>query len=152
VALWKKSKPQPPTRDRGGRIPLHYAAVDSKNDITLERVRLLLAGGQDPNDRDYHGTTPLHMAVQGNGVQTVEALLDAGADPNIEDNDGDAALFYAVNSPWTTPEVVALLRERGADPHHQNHRGSSPLGLLRIVTNKPLLRAIFADLLDQEQP
>jgi uncharacterized protein len=148
--MWKKKdKTRPIERDRGGRTPLHYAAADSNGDKDAV-VAQLLAAGQDPNDRDYAGVTPLHGAAQYNGVETVRVLLDAGADVNAIDDEGNTPLMYALRSPWTTPEVVQLLRDRGGDPTIENHQGNSPLSRIRRVSNKPLIKAIFADLLDEE--
>ncbi|MFD3706140.1 ankyrin repeat domain-containing protein [Nocardia sp. NPDC058658] len=145
--MWKRDKKTPATRDRGGRIALHYAAVDARGAVGVDRVRELLAQGQDPNDRDYAGFTPLHGSAQFDSVETVRALLDAGAAVNAVDDQGNTALEYAVRSPWTTPQVVQLLRDRGGDPTIANHLGQTPLGRVAAVDNKPLIRAVFADLL-----
>ncbi|MEV4237101.1 ankyrin repeat domain-containing protein [Nocardia sp. NPDC049737] len=148
--MWgKKADKIPPVeRDRGGRIPLHYAAVasESGNDAL---VTWLLAQGQDPNDRDHVGFTPLHGAAQYDRVAVVRALLDAGGRVNAQDDEGNTALMYAVRSPWTSPEVVQLLRDRGGDPTIQNQQGNSPLSRVRRVSNKPLIKAVFADILDE---
>lgn len=150
--MWKKKdKPAPVVRDQGGRIPLHYAAAD--DDTTKDvLVAELLAQGQDPNDRDYAGFTPLHAAAQYDRPDAVRALLDAGAEVNVRDDDGNTPLMYAVRSPWTSPEVVQLLRDRGGDPTIENQQGNSPLSRVRRVSNKPLIKAVFADLLDEDTP
>ncbi|WP_109523598.1 MULTISPECIES: ankyrin repeat domain-containing protein [Nocardia] len=146
--MWKKKDKQPAiARDEGGRTPLHYAAADSSG-TTHDQVAELIAGGQDPNDRDNAGVTPLHGAAQYDGVQTVRVLLDAGAEVNARDDEGNTPLMYAVRSPWTSPEVIALLRDRGGDPTIENRQGSSPLSRIASVSNKPHIRAVFADLLD----
>lgn len=149
--MWKRDKKTPVTRDREGRIPLHYAAVDARGTNGVDLVKQLLSEGQDPNDQDFAGFTPLQGAAQFDSVETVRALLDAGADVNTVDDQGNTALAYAVRSAWTTPYVVQLLRDRGADPTIANNQGSTPLDRVAAVENKPLIRAVFADLLDEPE-
>lgn len=149
MAIWNRNKKPSVVRDQGGRISLHYAAGDTggdKQDVAAQ----LISEGQDPNDRDLHGVTPLHLAAQYDGVETVRVLLDAGADPNIADDAGDTALHYALNSPWKSAPVVRLLREHGADPLRENLKGYTALSYIADVTNKPDIRAVFADLLDEQ--
>jgi ankyrin repeat protein len=61
--------------DRGGRTPLHYAALE--ND--LRKIGALLDGGADPNAADRQGFTPLHFAAQQRSVEAARILLDQGA-------------------------------------------------------------------------
>ncbi|MFI2477821.1 ankyrin repeat domain-containing protein [Nocardia xishanensis] len=145
--MWKKKQPAV-SRDREGRTELHYAAADIEGDKHAQ-VAELLDAGLNPNDRDNDGATPLHGAAQYDGVETVRVLLDAGAEVNAQDNQGDTPLFYALRSPWSTAAVVQLLRDRGADPQLVNAQGNTPLSYIRMITNKPDIRSVFADLLDE---
>ena len=43
------------------------------------------------------------------------------------------------------PEVVALLRDAGADINLNNHSGNSPADLARKVANYPLADILFRD-------
>jgi hypothetical protein len=77
-----------------------------------EIVRVLLAGGADPNGRSPGDETPLHWAASSDDADVAAALLDGGAD--IEAPDGsigtplDNAIGYAC---W---HMAALLAARGA--------------------------------------
>ena len=77
-----------------------------------EIVRVLLAGGADPNGRRPGDETPLHWAASSDDADVAAALLDGGAD--IEAPDGsigsplDNAIGYAC---W---HVADLLAARGA--------------------------------------
>ena len=77
-----------------------------------QTVRLLIAGGANPNAREPGDETPLHWAASSDDVDVAAALIDGGAD--IEAPDGsigsplDNAIGYAC---W---RVAALLAARGA--------------------------------------
>ncbi len=156
-------------RDQGGRTPLHYAAIDPPVDLPniaalsdpalaaendrkseayrIENTRKMLDAGADVNATDLDGATPLMFAAQRDSVEVVRMLLDAGAEVDAADSKGETALHSAVRN--TTPAAAAimrLLRERGADPTHENRKGQTPL---RFVSRfgKPEERDIFADLL-----
>jgi ankyrin repeat protein len=47
----------------------------------------------DPNVKNYHGETPLHLCVR--DCDLVDVLLQRGADPNVQDGDGDTPLYRA---------------------------------------------------------
>lgn len=73
-----------------GRTPLHDAAYDA---ISLEKVKLLLELGANPNAKDGWGKTPLDMALQGKEEARVIARDYEGDHRNPGDWDGIIALL-----------------------------------------------------------
>ncbi len=89
-----------------------------------EPVRLLLAAGANPNQKNSSGR-PIFFTGTGLGSSTavLTMLLDHGASVNATGPNGETALLYAAAIPnWP---AVLLLLERGADLR----QGRSPKGL-----------------------
>ncbi|MXW18369.1 MAG: hypothetical protein F4123_08540 [Gemmatimonadetes bacterium] len=101
-------------RDGSGGSPLHSAAQSTDNPAMI--VALIDAGAELDvwTGRGYHGDdgmTPLHVAAASGHASVVATLITAGADVHARDReDGPTPLHDA-----TTPEIVALLLEAGAD-------------------------------------
>ena len=75
----------------------------------------LIEAGADPNLRDSHDRTPLHVAVTSFGLGKLEVmrlLLMKGADPNLRDDAGASPLDEAAWGGWAAK--VALLLDGGA--------------------------------------
>lgn len=137
-------------RDEFGRTPLHYAARDGD----LAATERMLAT-EDVNAADNDGWTPLHFAAQAAAPEVVARLLDAGADIDAVTTKGHPAIYWATKADAGDPvATIRLLRARGADPTKetiQTYFGPrSTLHTVKQVSNKPHIRAEFADLLDQE--
>jgi hypothetical protein len=62
-------------RDAAGRTPLMLAVEQGQ----LDRVRVLLGRGADPNAADQNGVTPLKLAQQKGFTEIAAALTQAGA-------------------------------------------------------------------------
>ena len=74
-------------------------------------LRVLLAAGADPNERNECGETALHWAVwRGTSVPTLAALIDSGADLDAQRKDGRTAYALAVQSGQS--EVNPVCRQR----------------------------------------
>ncbi len=59
--------------------------------------------------------TPIMKAVQCNHIDCVKLLLDSGADINAHDADRDGSTALHIACTFSTPEMVKLLLDRGAD-------------------------------------
>ncbi|MBF6254478.1 ankyrin repeat domain-containing protein [Nocardia farcinica] len=137
-----------PQRDEWGRTRLHYAARDTD----LDAIDQLLQAGEDVDARDHEGWTPLHFAAQEAHPAAVQKLLDAGADVNAVTEKGMPAIYWAATAASGDPiATIRLLRARGADPTRNTIKSyfglRSPLHYLDEVTNRPDIKAEFADLL-----
>jgi uncharacterized protein len=118
-----------PPADVSGRVPLHYAALFGD----LHRARQLVEAGADIAVGDLDGQTPLHYAAQGCSVAVAELLLSKGAHVDEEDVDGNTPLWCATLRTRGEGPIVLLLLSHGADPHHANHDGRTPVSLAKAL-------------------
>ncbi len=96
-----------------------YSILDhacQEGEGSIERVRLLLAAGANPNARDESGFTPLMYTTV---PETAYQLLHYGADVNATDSAGQTVLFKAIKSTkLSTPDehakLIRLLKQYGA--------------------------------------
>jgi ankyrin repeat protein len=129
--------------DRTRRSELHYAVCDRN----FERVKELIRLGSDVNLPDRNGWTPLHFAAQNYDERMARLLLDSGASVDPRDINGNTPLSTAVFNSHGRPELIELLRERGADATSINNFGVSPLRLARTIANYDVAQ-FFRDLCD----
>jgi ankyrin repeat protein len=92
-----------------GETPLHTALCKANRPVYDEVVKVLLAGGANPNARTNAGAdtecfmrdcrakseTPLHRAAAFGSEQAIELLLNAGASRDAKDVNGDSPLTWA---------------------------------------------------------
>ena len=91
----------------------------------LERVRQLIQDGQDVNEGDNDGTTPLMYAADFGHDQVVRELIRAGADVNGKNNYKQTALHLASSCGHSS--VIKTLTEAGANLNVQDVDGMTPL-------------------------
>ena len=103
---------------------------------SVEKVKLLLARGANPNTTGPYGSTPLMAAADRGYNQIVEALLSAGADVNAQDGNGDTALLLFLDAGdgrrkrnvEEYPVLVGtLLRVKNINVNAQNKKGETAL-------------------------
>jgi uncharacterized protein len=136
-------------RDRAGRTPLHYAAIDKE----VDKVKALIDAGAEVDARENTGQyTPLMFAAQkDSNIEVVKALVEAGADVNLTNNKGDTPLFIATTSYGRSgigADILRYLLDHGADPHIKAADGSTVIEYVKRVDDKPGRRAAFGSLLD----
>jgi catechol 2,3-dioxygenase-like lactoylglutathione lyase family enzyme len=104
----------------------------------------LLDHGADPNAREAGDNTyPLHWAAASRHIEIVRLLLDAGGDVHglgdLHELDviGWATFFHAPGGvPGESPEVAALLGQRGARHHIFSAMSLGDLGLIRTLVQQ----------------
>ncbi len=96
--------------DEDGYTPLHTTARGGRDEI----ARLLISHKANVNARTKTGETPLHSAAYAGQAEVVKLLLAAGANVSALDDKGRTPLSWAEESHWPSPELISLLRKRGA--------------------------------------
>ncbi len=80
----------------------------------IEVMKLLLDHGADIEAKDNGGMTALMWAAFWGKTDIAKLLLDRGAKLNATNDHGQTALSFALSGPVKNPEVLNLLREKGA--------------------------------------
>lgn len=121
------------------KLPMvRYLVEDVRCDVN---ARAALPVGEAEGSVRRMGT-PLMAAALTDDVAVVQYLLAAGADVHAVDVYGNTALHYCSGQTWLSddggplwfardenPEVIALLRQRGADDAARNVAGRTPADL-----------------------
>ncbi|MCM8539915.1 MAG: ankyrin repeat domain-containing protein [Lentisphaeraceae bacterium] len=104
---------------------LHMALVSLTIPVEISIIQLLLDLGVEINAKDSNGWTPIHYAVRRkNNFSIIKQLIENGANLNIANNDAQTPLVLSIITKPFEKEVIELLLQNGADPHHR-YKGSS---------------------------
>ncbi len=93
----------------GGIIAFCTAALEGD----LMEMRRLVAGGLDPNTKDYNGCTALHLASSEGRLAVLRYLLQLGVDVNPVDGWGNTPLDDAIKHKHSS--IISMLKEHGAE-------------------------------------
>jgi len=107
---------------------LHAAAGKSGS---LEIADELIRRGIGLDLQDEDGATALIIATVWRKAAIAELILRSGARVDVTDDHGNQALWYAVRDPKRDDDVIRLLMRFGADPHHRNRCGKTPVDAAR---------------------
>lgn len=77
-------------------------------------VMILVEFGADVECRDGEGHTPLHLAVEGGSIETVEVLINRGAHANAKTERGGTPLH--ISRLMEFEDITQLLLDKGAFP------------------------------------
>jgi ankyrin repeat protein/beta-lactamase regulating signal transducer with metallopeptidase domain len=94
-----------------------------------EKIKSLIAAGQDVNTKTKNGEVALHGAAWRGRREIAELLIQNGADVNIQSKGGATPLWTACQRGKT--EIVELLLANGADINVKNNAGKTALDIAR---------------------
>ena len=111
------------------RTPLHKAV----NSYHANIAYILLRWGANVDAQDHDGWTPLHRAAAGgtkaSSVNVMRTLLEFKASLSVaENNSGKTPLHVAAETArYTSPELIRMLLDSGADPESEDQHFAKPL-------------------------
>ncbi|KAF6144698.1 hypothetical protein GIB67_006190 [Kingdonia uniflora] len=91
-------------------LPLKVNSATHRGD--LNQLKGLIRARADPNETDYDGRSPLHLAASKGYEDIVIFLIEQGVEVNITDNFGNSPLFEAIKNGHD--RVTSLLVKNGA--------------------------------------
>ncbi len=100
---------------------------------------LTIQPGQNVDERNDIGQTPLMLASATGNLEEAKGLLEKNASVNLVDHEGHSALFFATFCGNGHPEIIKALLRAGADVNLADNTGRTPLmhacqqGKLEIV-------------------
>ncbi|AGC02287.1 ankyrin repeat protein [Acanthamoeba polyphaga moumouvirus] len=108
-------------KNENGWTALMIASANTRNDVDIEIVKLLLKSGADINSINNLGETALMICSQYSNIystpETVKLLLEYGANPNIKSYQNLTALILSCmySNTDSNNETVEILLNNGAD-------------------------------------
>ena len=107
------------------------------------RIRMLVAGGADPNARGRSGVTLAQWALLNQSADGLAGLLENGADPGRADSSGQTVVYYAALA--NDPRYLEVLLAHGADPNTPHAvTGATPLVPALMGNREAQLRRLLA--------
>lgn len=126
------------------RTPLHWAVVN--NDLMA--VQEHLRNGEDPDQADDAGWTPLMSAASAGYAHIADALIQADANAKLRTAQGRTAFFYAVSKCHV--QVIDLFIQNDLADWKKDRTGSNPVH--RAISNKACTPEILQMLLQADAP
>ncbi len=106
----------------------------------MDDIRQLIRYGDDVNQIDEYGFTPLIEAAIVDNIEISKLLLSQGADPNKQDVTGGTALQWAVEN--NNSKLCKLLLAHQANPNAYNFSGQ-PVLVMPILRQQSELRQLL---------
>lgn len=121
---------------RSSRINKAWKKAIDSNFVSICKMIAQKFYGNNINEPDEQGITPLIRAVLNNDTAAIKILITAGANVNIADNSKSTALYYAAYN--GNEAAVKLLINAGAKILKPTTSGweESILGIMRMLKKK----------------
>lgn len=120
-----------------GCTTFHSAAAKGN----VKAIERLYNEGENINEPDDMGVTPLIHAITLNQKESLLALLKSGADINVGDTEfANTPLHHAITQ--GSISFTRILLEKGADVALRNHEGKTPLDLALNTHNEEMISLI----------
>lgn len=129
-------------RNADGDTVLHQAAGGRRGEeAALSIVRLVLAGGAEPETLNASGQSPLLYAAYAGYGRVVELLVGKGAAVDRRDTHGRTPLHYAARE--GRARAVEVLLGSGADPFVKDGQGRTPLEYAVLQNRAAVLESLI---------
>ena len=116
---------------------LHFACASKRKDQVIR----LLSEGKEPNSRDPHGDSCLHIVSRNNCPEILKILIDQKADLDSRDDNGATPLHTAATS--SSVECLRLLVGSRADTEMKNSSNQTALDVCNHAETAELFRSIL---------
>lgn len=117
----------------------------SNSNSSSEIIEILLKAGADVSVLDnLSHTTPLHTALSMSkygGIQKVKAMINHCKNFNVRGPNSLTVLDYAIH--YSTPEIVGLMIEKGANPNLCDNDGWSPIYRAVLINRIDMAEALI---------
>jgi ankyrin repeat protein len=87
-------------------------------------VDQFITEGQDINQKDKNGDSPLHLAIVYGHTDIVRLLIHKGADVSMKGHRGDTPVMVAID--YGQSRALEMLLKKGADMDQNNHYNHHP--------------------------
>lgn len=121
-----------------GKNPL---IIKAAGDGDINTVQRLLAEGQNINEADSNGATPLMYAIWGGKVDLAKYLIESGADIKAKDSRGYDAFSYAID--YKQIEIIKRLLDKGVNINSTDSSGKKALARAVSYKNYELINTLI---------
>ncbi|CAH2319960.1 E3 ubiquitin- ligase MIB2 isoform X2 [Pelobates cultripes] len=131
-------------RNNRNQSPLHLAVTQGHVNL----VHLLLSEGADVNAEDEDGDTPMHIVFMRQHLELLETNQDEDGSSPLSKLQASGLLG---NIEMNISTVMAcFLAQSGADINYANHRGKSPLDLIKDARIAHLIKSFSQKYREQQ--
>ncbi len=115
----------------------------------IDQTEILINNGEDVNQTNVNGDTPLHIASEYGYPDVAEMLISYGADINAKNNNNETPLYLACKYGYY--DVVEYLVNQGADINIKTTNNDTPLNAAVQVDGEDIVDLFIDKNIDVNQ-